>query len=262
MEPQAELAEPQVQLQVEPQAEPQAESVVGQKRGNPAQPTMQPGPKRVKTDHSHSESCHGKDRGDSEGGSFKFLGEQREMQHTIENPTQMDTTLALYDWAVGVDENGRGNIQPQKSLFEKKGVGVYRREVFYIGARSVKHNLPECAGVNDSSKMHQLLDIGRSGFLKVRALSCHWCKNCIALKPGLCENRERCGPMLVKEVKLKKSGRADVPLLRSTPALRGQALAQTLKVDDFICIELDDVQVPWVIAQVTSCCWLAGVKGA
>ena len=42
----------------------------------------------------------------------------------------------------------------------------------------------------------------------------------------------------------------DVPLTRSEPALKGAALAAKVQVGDFIAVELDDVQVPWILCQV------------
>ena len=118
--------------------------------------------------------------------------------------------------------------------------------------------------------MHQFLDIGRSGFIKTRKLSCHRCSECMALRPSNCANREFCGPLMTAEVKLKSSNRVDVPLLRSMPALKGSALAATLKVGDLVAIELDSVQLPWVIAEVlvplqahstgSLNCWMGSVR--
>ena len=224
-----------------------------------------------KLDHSHSESCHGKDASDHECGRCKFAWEQQEMRHNKENPTQMDTSLEIYEWSIAInEETGRGNLQPQRALHEKKAVGVYERVFFFIGAKDVKHNLPECESVKDSSKMHQFFDIGRSGYLKVRKLSCHWCLECKALRPQQCLNRDFCGGLMLEQAKTKKSGLVNIPYLRSAPALRGADLATLAKVDSFIAIELDDVQIPWVIAQVLleshshssgeQECWMGKVK--
>ena len=202
---------------------------------------------------SHSESCHGKDAGDREGGRVKFLLEQREMAHTRDNPTQMDTSEAVFQFCTGTDpeiNNGRGNMQPQRDYFLKKGLGCYDRVFFYIGVKDVRHNLPECDSVKDSSKMHQFNDIGRSGFVRTRQMSCHRCSGCIALKPSQCQNLSHCGPLDVRQCNLTSSGRAEVPLLRSAPARSGAQLAPTLKVGDFVAIELDDVQVPWILGEV------------
>lgn len=175
------------------------------------------------------------------------------MQHTCDNPTQMDTSEEVYEYCIGADpeiNNGRGNMQPQRDYFTKKGKGIYERVYFYIGVKGVKHNLAECESVRDSSKMHQFNDIGRSSFVRVRGLSCHRCSGCIKLQPGLCENHAFTGPLGVRECEFKRSGRAEMPLTRSAPAVDGAALAQTLTVGDFIAIELDDTQVPWVLAEI------------
>ena len=97
-------------------------------------------------DHSHSESCHGKDDGDHEGGCVKLLWETREMMHTATAPTQMDTSEEIYNYAIGTDIQPQGNMQPQRTIYEKRGVAVYQRLFFYIGARDVNHNLAECQG--------------------------------------------------------------------------------------------------------------------
>ena len=82
--------------------------------------------KQIKVVHSHSESCHGKDMSDPECGRLKYLLEAREMQHTLEAPTQMDTSQVCWEFMVKT-------MQPQRTLFEKKGVGVHERVFFYIG---------------------------------------------------------------------------------------------------------------------------------
>ena len=84
----------------------------------------------IPIEHSHSESCHGKDAGDREGGRVKFLLEQREMQHTYDTPTQIDTSQEVYEYCTGVDpgiNGGRGNMQPKTDYFSKKGRGCYKR---------------------------------------------------------------------------------------------------------------------------------------
>ena len=118
--------------------------------------------------------------------------------------------------------------------------------------------------------MHQFNDIGRSGFVRVRAMPCHRCSGSIKLQPGLIENHAFTGPLEVRECEFKRSGRAEVPLTRSAPAINGAALAQTLEPGDFVAIELDDVQIPWVLAEVLVSrhehttgdfeCWMGLVK--
>jgi len=202
-------------------------------------------PQEVVICHSHSESCHGKDISDPECGRIKYMLEAREMEHTLDIPTQMDTSEATFDYM------GQ-KMQPKRSLFEKKGVGVYERVFFYIGAKDVKHNLAEVSSLPGSSTFHEFRDIGREGFLKCRVLSCHRCINCQKLRPNDCLNTHRTGEQLLKEVTLKSGGAVDVPLLRSSVGINGKANAKLVKSGSLFSVELDSTQEPWMIAKATS----------
>lgn len=90
----------------------------------------------IKLVHSHSESCHGKDISDPECGRLKYMLEEREMEHTLDTPTQMDTSEECFTYM------GQA-MQPKRSLDTKKGVGVYKRVFFFMGAKYVKHRLAE-----------------------------------------------------------------------------------------------------------------------
>lgn len=197
--------------------------------------------------HSHSESCHGKDISDPECGRIKYMLEAREMEHSLDVPTQMDTSQETFDYMIE-------KMQPKRSLAEKKGVGVYKREFFYIGAKEVKHNLAEVSSLPGSSTYHEFRDIGREGFLKCRVLSCHRCVNCQKLRPHECLNKHRTGEQLLKQVTLKSGGAVEVPLLRSSVGINGKANAQLVKIDTLFSVELDDVQEPWMLARATSVC--------
>jgi len=87
----------------------------------------------IKLCHSHSESCHGKDISDPECGRLKYMLEEREMEHTLDTPTQMDTSAECFEYM-------QDAMQPKRSLYDKKGVGVFKRVFFFMGAKDVKHN--------------------------------------------------------------------------------------------------------------------------
>ena len=80
---------------------------------------------------------------------------------------------------------------------------------------------------------------------------CCRCSACVGLDPENCTNTDMCGPHKVRQVTFKASNqRTDVPLTRSAPALLGATISCQVEVGDCIAIELDDVQVPWIVAQV------------
>jgi hypothetical protein len=171
--------------------------------------------------------------------------EEREMEHTLDTPTQMDTSEECFSYM------GQA-MQPKRSLDTKKGVGVYKRVFFFMGAKYVKHSLAEVNSVPGSSKCHEFRDIGREGFLKCRVLSCHRCVHCQNLRPQDCINVHRTGEQLLKQVTFKSGGAVEVPLLRSSVGINGQANAAAVKVGTLFSVELDCAQEPWMIAKATS----------
>ena len=72
------------------------------------------------------------------------------MEHSLDVPTQMDTREECFTYI-------RAAMQPKRTLFQKKGVGVYQRVFFFIGAKSVKHNLAELevSSLPGSSTFHE-----------------------------------------------------------------------------------------------------------
>jgi hypothetical protein len=67
---------------------------------------------------------------DPECGRIKCMLDAREMEHTQEAPTQMDTSRECHAYMEEV-------MQPKRSLFDKKGVGVYERVFFFIESKAV-----------------------------------------------------------------------------------------------------------------------------
>ena len=199
----------------------------------------------IKLCHSHSESCHGKDISDPECGRLKYMLEEREMEHTLDTPTQMDTSAECFEYM-------QDAMQPKRSLYDKKGVGVFKRVFFFMGAKDVKHNLAECSSVPGSSKFHEFRDIGREGFLNCRVLSCHRCIHCQNLRPQDCLNLHRTGDQLLRQVTLKSGGAVVVPLLRSSVGISGKANAALVKIGAIFSVELDSTQEPWMLAKATS----------
>ena len=200
---------------------------------------------QMKIQHSHSESCHGKDMSDPECGRLKYLLESREMKHSHDVPTQMDTSEAAFAFM-------EASMQPKRTLFDKKGVGVYKRVFFFVGAKDVKHNMAECKGVDGSSTFHEFTDIGREGYLNCRVLSCHRCIECQDFHPDKCLNSHRTGPQLLRQVQFKSGARIDVPLTRSSVAINGRTQAEKVEIGMIFSVELDDMQEPWMLARAIS----------
>ena len=138
------------------------------------------------------------------GWDIKAGLESREMKHSLDDPTQMDTSEAAFDFM-------ESSMQPKRTLYDKKGVGVYKRVFFFTGAKAVKHNMAEVKGVAGSSTFHEFIDISRDGFLKCRVMSCHRCIECHDFHPEKCMNLHRTGPQLLRAVEFKSGSRVEVP---------------------------------------------------
>ena len=145
-------------------------------------------------------------------------------------------------------------MQPKRTLFQKKGAGVYQRVSFFIGAKSVKHNLAEVSSLPRSSTFHEFRDIGQchEGFVKCTKLSCHRCIKCQNLRPHECLNSHRTGEQLLKQVTLKSGGAVEVPLLCLAVGINGKANTAEVKVGTLFSVELHSIQEPWMIAKATS----------
>ena len=81
---------------------------------------------------SQSEPCHGKDLSDPECGRYKFAMEMAEMRHTKDKPTEMKTSREAFEF---LDANCQW---PDQTLFQKKGVGIYKREFHWVGPKGVR----------------------------------------------------------------------------------------------------------------------------
>ena len=145
-------------------------------------------------------------------------------------------------------------VKSQVDLLKKKMKGIYKREIWYIPAKgqgSVNRRIKHCKTLDGSNSLHSFEDIGITGFLRVRERSCHRCPECWSGAPTNCS----CGDMAhypSQLVELQALSTTDRPLTRSALATEGKAMAETVEPGDFICVEIDSMQEPWMIGRVTS----------
>ena len=68
---------------------------------------------------------------------------------------------------------------PTKNIYEKKGVGVFRRVFHFIPISGSK----KCETVKGprTKKFHELQNVGQEGFLKTKLASCFFHGKCIEL---------------------------------------------------------------------------------
>ena len=115
--------------------------------------------------HSHFESCHGKDLSDPECGRCKFLANAHEMEHNDDNLTEMKTAKEFFDF---LDARARQTI---KTFEEKKGKGIYERVFIFLDSKAINHNLPEVKTLDGTTTFHEFNDTGKQGEVTTRVLS-------------------------------------------------------------------------------------------
>ena len=198
----------------------------------------------IRLDWCFSCSCHGKDLSDPEMGRCKFAGREQKLRHTDSRPTKMVDSHAFYAFL------NTQLLRPNVPLIAKKMVGIWRRIFWFIptkGLESVSRRLPTVQSLVGSAALHQFEDIGVPGFLRVRARSCHQCPNCWDGKPEGCENVDMVGaPSMIE---LRTCSDPDPPLTRSSLASHGIQLSADLEEGDFITVEVDSLQEPWMVGR-------------
>jgi hypothetical protein len=135
-----------------------------------------------------------------------------------------------------------------KTIFEKKGRGIYRRFFHFVpasGTGSVNRRIPTSETLDGSSKLHVFAgeplqpalivmcrpqahnasaDQGARGKLGTRQLSCYTCSNCSKfLSPTDCKNVAGLGGLKEEELSLKSP--APVPQTRGALAKAGLELS-------------------------------------
>ena len=181
---------------------------------------------------------------DPECGRCKFCAREHEMKDKPGAPTTLPTSLDLYEFLKCK------MIEPGDSLVKKKMCGIWRRDIWWVpskGEGAVMRTTGEVDSLDGSASFHQFEDIGRAGFLNVRTRSCHQCDECWAGNSAACENEDVCGPVKLVEITCKAA--VERPLTRSMLASEGIELSNGVEKGDFICIELDSLQEPYIICR-------------
>jgi hypothetical protein len=190
-------------------------------------------------------SCHGKDLVDPENGRAKHKGREHEKSVGDDDDKSLRTSEEFATFLQ------REFTQPEKSLLQKKMRGIYRREIWYIptkGPGSVNRRVQQCDTLDGSNSLHQFEDIGIEGFLRVRARSCHRCSKCWDGHSEFCTCPEM-QPYPATLVELKPLSAPTRALTRSQLSIEGISMAATVQPGDFICVEVDNLQEPWMIGR-------------
>ena len=197
---------------------------------------------------SHSEPCHGKDLSDPECGRCKFALEMAEMRHTREKPTEMKTSWEAFQFL-------QGNCQhTDRDIYEKKGVGIYRRVFHYVSQKEVRPlaKLAEVDTVHGSDSWHMFYDTGHQRHILVREVACFSCDNCKQMKWRQCLRVDMCGHVLTKDVVLTKQARSAPPLTASRVTQDALSLAARVEAGMVLGVECASEQEPYIIVKAAS----------
>ena len=202
----------------------------------------------IRMDWCFSCSCHGKDLVDPENGRAKNCARNFELN------IKDNHELSLRDSEKLAAHLANHFIWPQRKLWEKAMRGIYRRVIWFIptkGPGSVNRRVKHCNTLAGSNSMHQFEDIGRPGYLRVRDRSCHRCGQCWAGRSHECSEpgMEHFPALLVE---LDPYTPPERPLTRSALSAEGIALANTVEPGDFLAVEIDSLQTPWMMFRATS----------
>ena len=196
--------------------------------------------------HSFFCSCHGKDLSDPEMGRLKEVGRQHELKSTEERPTTLKSSEAYYEFLK------QNHCKLNVDIVKKKFKGIYCRVVWFMTTQDIDRRWPEVKTLDGSSKMHSFEDIGTAGFVRARYKSCHLCAVCKAGDSTKCENTAVTGVPEVYEIHTKSGSTTEVAFTRQALAQEGLELARAAQVGDFVGVEVDSVQEPYMIGQITS----------
>ena len=197
---------------------------------------------------NHFESCHGKDLSDPECGRCKFCLEMEEMRHTRERPTEMKTSREAFGFL-------RDNCEStDRSIFEKKGVGIYKRQFHWADSKEIKplHRLAEVKTVHGSDSWHMFYDTGHVRHILVREIACFSCDQCKQMKWRSCSRLKMCGPTMSKEVILESANRVDAPLTANRITQDAKEMAKAVVSGAILGVECASEQEPYILVRAAS----------
>jgi hypothetical protein len=200
----------------------------------------------IRLDWCFSCSCHGKDLVDPENGRAKHMAREHENNVGDNDEKSLRTSFELYKFLLKVFHT------PNRDLLDKGMRGIYKREIWYIpvkGEGAVNRRVKQCDTLDGSNKLHQFEDIGVPGFIRVRERSCHRCSDCWRGRSDFCS----CLEMQQYGSRLEELRPFTVPpraVTRSQLSEEGKSMSEAAELGDFICVEIDDLQEPWMIGRV------------
>ena len=141
-----------------------------------------------------------------------------------------------------------------RDIFEKKGVGIYKRKFHWAGSKEIKplHTLAEVKTVSGSDSWHMFYDTGHVRHILVREIACFSCEECKQMKWRSCKRIKMCGPTMSKEVILQSANRVDAPLTASRVTHEAKEMAKLVENGAILGVECASEQEPYVLVKAVS----------
>ena len=147
-----------------------------------------------------------------------------------------------------------GYATPKVDIFKKKGIGIRSRSFYHIPLKTISRRITHADNFPNSSKFHQILDVGIEGKLMVRPRPCHYCEKCMALDTewiiNSCPNAARCGKAKLVDIKPSSGAAAAVSPDQNAIFAAGLRLCAEAEKGDFVAIELAFENLPFLIGEV------------
>ena len=159
----------------------------------------------------------------------KNAADRHQLSASREKTANLRNAKGFYEWMQ------QHRLKFTKDYFCKKGKGLYRRIVHYIGCGDITRNIRKCSktgGLKGIKKLHCLRDIGEPGKLVVRRASCHRCKACVSWDHTQeCEHLKRTGVWKKKTMSMAPVNLDITPQERAAALLaRAKTVVEDAKV--------------------------------
>ena len=133
-------------------------------------------------------TAHGKDDMDPELGTHKNAADRHQLKASRDKTSNLKTAWGFHEWMM------QERQKCKKNFHDKPGTGLFRRFTCYIPSGAVSRNIRRCSRLKGTKKLHQIIDVGIAGRVKVRRRSCHMCTACKNGDHELeCDNAQRVG---------------------------------------------------------------------
>ena len=182
--------------------------------------------------------AHNKDLSDAECGGGKNEVDRANMMHVSGDAERHYQITLPKDAAQHLKDH---YSKPKKTIFEKKGRGVYRRFIHWHDSKAdpINRRLPTTKTMDGSSEMFEFIDIGVPGKLMVRRRPCHQCECCMRLDPSGCVNKLVCGEPEVWEVPTLAPPR--LPTTRRGLEELGKKISKESEAGDYVIVEVSNM---------------------